>query len=119
MAVVTFALGAPAVATTDAGARAFAPRCSPCTYVVTPNGTGAHDVRNVLANLVQPSDSVLLADGVYRVANLQVNASGVTIRAQHVPGDGETPSAWLDGSIPYLIWTKSGSNWSHAYSKDF
>ena len=38
---------------------------------MTPTGTGAHNLPYVLAHLVQPSDTVELADGVYRVSDLE------------------------------------------------
>ncbi len=94
--------------------------CSPCTYVVNPNGTNARSLPYVLANLVHAGDTVELADGVYPVANMTLAAPNVTIRAQHLPAAGASPSAWLDGSIPYRWWNQPSPRiWTHAYSKDF
>ncbi len=93
--------------------------CSPCTYTVTPDGVGAQSLPYVLANLVQAGDTVVLTDGVYQVQNLQVSAANVTIEAQHIPKIGATPTAWLDGSIPYRYWSGGNGLWSHPYNKDF
>src|SRR5689334_426340 len=106
------------------GAAAATPPAAPAashTYTVTPTGTGAHDLAEVLEHLVQPSDVVLLADGVYRVSNIEVTVPNVTIRAQHMPAAGaSSPRVWLDGSIPYRWWQHpSDTIWSHSYDKDF
>ncbi len=100
--------------------------CGPCTYLVSPTGVGTQNLKYVLTNLVQANDVVLLADGVYRVGDLQVSVPNVTIRAQHVPSVTDTaPLVWLDGAIPYRYWNSelpAGSTtrrWFHAYSKDF
>ncbi len=97
-----------------------APRaCTSCTYVVTPTGTGAQNLQYVLSHLAQPSDVVELADGVYRVGNLDVKVPGVTIRAQHLPGS-TGPRVWLDGSVAYRYWNHpSATIWSHGYQRDF
>jgi parallel beta-helix repeat protein len=107
------------------GAHAARPlTCAPCTYDVSPSGTGVHDLTYVLANLVQSGDTVVLADGVYRVGEMEVNAPNVTIRAAN-PWIS-APHVWLDGSIPYLHWNGPGAVpgtstrlWWHAYDKDF
>ena len=87
---------------------------------MTPTGVGAQSLAYVLQNLVQNNDTVVLADGVYRVDNLQVSAPDVTIIAEHVPARGAQPTAWLDGSIPYRWWNHpSPTVWEHAYDEDF
>src|SRR6476469_8695004 len=73
--------------------------CSPCVYRVSPTGTGTHDLAYAVQH-VQAHDTVLLADGVYRVANLQVSAPYVKIAAEHVAAAGASPHVWLDGSLP-------------------
>jgi hypothetical protein len=111
--------GSARVATASAPANPQ-PACAPCTYHVTPNGAGSQSLAYVLQNLVQAHDTVVLADGVYRVANLQVSAPDVTIVAQHVPPAGAQPTAWLDGSVPYRWWNHPSPRlWSHSYNKDF
>ena len=120
-ALMTFAL----VATGTTAALAIAPQsatpaCAPCTYHVTPTGVGAQSLSYVLQHLVQSNDTVVLADGVYRVDNLQVSAPDVTIIAEHVPARGAEPTVWLDGSIPYRWWNHpSPTVWEHAYDEDF
>ncbi|HEY3833199.1 MAG TPA: right-handed parallel beta-helix repeat-containing protein [Acidimicrobiia bacterium] len=103
-----------------ANARTARVLTTPHTYVVNPGGTGATSLSNVLANLVQPGDTVMLADGVYPVQNLTLSQPNVTIRAQHMPAAGAPPTAWLDGSIPYLYWSQPHPGlWTHPYTKDF
>src|SRR3954454_12046851 len=104
-----------------AGTPTAAPQaCSPCVYHVTPGGSGSQNLAYVLQHLVQSHDTVVLADGVYRVANLQVTAPDVTIVAQHVPPAGAAPTVWLDGSVPYRWWNHPSPHvWAHAYARDF
>src|SRR5437762_550739 len=71
--------------------------CSPCAYTVSPSGTGVHSLAYVLANLVQSGDTVVLADGVYRVGELRVAPSHVVVKAAH-GWNHATPRVWLDGS---------------------
>ena len=93
--------------------------CSPCTYQVTPTGVGTHNLVDALQH-VQSHDTVVLADGVYRVENLQVSAPDVTIVAQHVRPPGSPPAVWLDGSVPYRWWNHPSARvWEHAYNRDF
>src|SRR4051812_26211089 len=99
--------------------------CSPCTYDVSPSGVGAHNLAYVLVNLVHDGDSVVLANGVYRVGELRVSAPHVTIRAAHAWTDS-VPTVWLDGSIAYQHWNGTDTipgttthRWWHPYSKDF
>src|SRR4051794_16450411 len=84
-----------AVAVLTHTSRAEATSCSPCTYTVSPGGAGSHNLGYVMQHLVQAHDTVVLTDGVYRVANLQVTAPNVTIIAQHVAPAGAQPQVWL------------------------
>ncbi|HEY1739342.1 MAG TPA: right-handed parallel beta-helix repeat-containing protein, partial [Acidimicrobiia bacterium] len=124
VAAMGTAAGATAAAPSSGQSRetnsAVTPNCGPCTYVVTPNGTGSQSLAYVLAHLAQSSDTVELTNGVYRVGELDVRAPGVSIRAQHIPAPGAAPSVWLDGSISYRYWSHpSAGIWSHPYSQDF
>jgi hypothetical protein len=119
LATVMVASGAAAAASTRAP-RVHPHTCSPCTYTVTPNGTGAQNIAYVLANLVHANDTVVLTDGVYPVDNLQVSQPHVRIKAEHVTHGFTPPFAWLDGSIPYRYWSQPHPGlWQHTYSKDF
>ncbi|HEY3832391.1 MAG TPA: right-handed parallel beta-helix repeat-containing protein [Acidimicrobiia bacterium] len=116
----TAAVASPAAPAQAPRAAAVSPNCGPCSYVVTPTGTGSQSLAYVLAHLVQSGDTVELTNGVYRVGELDVRAPGVTIRAEHIPAAGAAPSVWLDGSIVYRYWSHpSASIWSHPYSQDF
>ena len=111
--------GASLVAPTPPS-RAVTPNCGPCTYVVTPSGSGSQSLAYVLAHVVRPSDTVELTDGVYPVGELDVQAPGVTIRAEHIPAAGAAPTVWLDGSITYRYWSHPMAGiWSHPYTEDF
>ncbi len=108
------------MATRANGLSAPSSSCSPCVYHVTPTGTGPQSLAYVLQHLVQSNDTVVLADGIYRVGNLQVSAPDVTIIAEHVPAPGAQPTVWFDGSIPYRWWNHPSANvWEHAYTRDF
>ncbi len=118
MALGSAAVPRVAVATSSPPTTSTHPT-TPTTWVVTPDGAPAHNLKYALVHLVHAGDTVELADGVYRVDNLSVSAPSVTIRAEHLPAARARPKAWLDGSIPYRYWAGGNGLWSHPYDKDF